>query len=141
MLSDSQVKDANGWYVPPSEGSCVCSQTDFDMAVTVEHHLPALHGIFIPIMMLTDSYSLFNVIMKYTTATQKRLMIYMEAARGAYTKWEISYVGWMRSEDNLVDGLTKVRDFPSLSETLRTGILAPKFEQWITRPLAFGRLN
>lgn len=91
-------------------------------------------GRSVPIAILTDSHSLFNVMVKSTTTTEKRLMIDIEAAREAYARGEVSNVGWVRSEDNLVDGLTKIKKCDALHELLQTGVLSRKVERWITRP-------
>lgn len=58
--------------------------------------------------MLTDSESLFNIIVKSTVATEKRLMTYVRAVREAYITGAISEAGWIRTHHNISDGLPKM---------------------------------
>lgn len=58
--------------------------------------------------MLTDSENLFKVIYKSSVTTEKRLMVYVRAAREAYENCDIIYVEWMRSHHNISHGLTKM---------------------------------
>lgn len=77
-----------------------------------------------PITILTDSHSLFKVIVKSTTATGESLMLDVEVAREAYANGAVHSVGWIRSYENLEDALTKFKSFPALHTMLRTRILS-----------------
>lgn len=72
-------------------------------------------------MMFNDSESLFKTILKSTTTTEKRLIIDVEAARESYARKDISEVGWIRSEENPGDGLTKKGTCEMLETFLDTG--------------------
>lgn len=61
----------------------------------------------IPLQLYTDSDSLFKVIIKNSSTTERRLMIDIQATREAYGNKEIVDIGWVRSEDNPADALTK----------------------------------
>lgn len=84
-------------------------------------------------MMFTDSKCLFDVITKNTTTTEKRLMIDVQTIREAYEKMEISDVGWIRSEQNPADALTKVKDNEVLDRIIDEGILDHEVDQWVVR--------
>lgn len=62
----------------------------------------------LPLTLLKDSDSLIKVIVNASRTTERRLMINVRAAREFYHLGEINIVGWIRSEENLADGLTKV---------------------------------
>ena len=83
--------------------------------------------------MFTDSESLFKVIVKSTTTTEKRLMIDIKAGREAYDASEISDVGWVSSNDNPADGLTKEKRCSLLEKLLDSGRLDVVAKQWIIR--------
>lgn len=57
--------------------------------------------------MIYDSENLLKVIVKSSVKTEKRLMVYIWATREDYDRREIRDVGWVRSEHNVADGLTK----------------------------------
>jgi len=64
-------------------------------------------GHHIPLIMLTDSEQMFDVVTQETHTTEKRLMIDVAAASEAYGGKNISNVGICKSEHNTSDGLTK----------------------------------
>ena len=105
----------------------------FDFAFMLRHDLQEIMGQTIPMSMFTDSESLFKVIVKSTTTTGKRLMIDIQAAREAYDQSEISDVGWIVSEDNPADGLSKPKRCELLESILDSGRNELKAEKWIIR--------
>ena len=105
----------------------------FDFAFLLRHDLRGIMKQKLPLAMFTDSDSLFKTIVKSTTTTEKRLMIDVEAAREAYGRQDISDVGWIRSQDNPADGLTKRGRCEPLERFLDTGYLNVPVQQWIIR--------
>ena len=105
----------------------------FDMAYTLRHDLRNIISKDIPLTLVTDSESLFKVIVKSTTTTERRLMIDVKVAREAYARHDISDVGWLRSHNNPADGLTKIGKCTSLTRLLDTGVLQLEVEQWVIR--------
>ena len=87
----------------------------------------------IPLSMFTDSESLFKVIIKSSTTTEKKLIIDVKAAPGAYDRAEISDIGWICSKDNPADGLTKAKRCDLLEHVLYTGRCDVQAKQWIVR--------
>lgn len=105
----------------------------FDYAYLLRHDLQSVIGHSLPLAILTDSESLFKTIVKSTTTTEKRLMIDIREAREAYGKQEISDVGWIRSEDNPADGLTKPAPCAALERLMDMGSLDTPVQQWVVR--------
>ena len=105
----------------------------FDMAFTIRHDLQNITRIQIPIIILTDSLSLFDVLTKATTTSEKRLMIDLTAAKEAYKKREIDTIGFVRTEYNPADVFTKITRCKILDDILETSLLNHPVEQWITR--------
>ena len=83
--------------------------------------------------MLTDSKSLFEVITKSSTTTERRLMIDIKAVREAYGSTLISDVGFVRSHNNPADAFTKLGHCPALSYVLEEGKSDFDVEQWVLR--------
>jgi hypothetical protein len=87
----------------------------------------------VPITMLTDSKSLFDIITKSSTTSEKRLQIDVAAARNAYHEGELSEIGLIASEQNLADPLTKPKSTAPLADVLKRGRLNTTVLQWIER--------
>jgi hypothetical protein len=79
----------------------------FDVAFSICHDLQIITGKSIPIVILTDSLSLFDVLTKATAASEKRLMIDLAAAKESYKNREIETIGFVRTEYNPADVFTK----------------------------------
>lgn len=73
--------------------------------------------------------SLFKVIINATKTTENRLMIDVRAAREAYEKFEINYLGYLCSDQNAVDGLTKPKSCAAFEKILEIGRLDTKVQQ------------
>ena len=96
-------------------GSKVLAFADgFEYAYKLKIVLERVIGKNLLLAMHTNSESLFKTIVKSTTTTEKRLMIDIQAARNAYAKQEIGDVGWIRTEENQADGLTKSKPCSAL---------------------------
>jgi Reverse transcriptase (RNA-dependent DNA polymerase) len=80
----------------------------FDQAFIIKHDLELLLNQRVPLTILTDSKSLFDVITKSSSTSERRLMIDITAVREAYFKQEISDVGFVRTKNNPADAFTKV---------------------------------
>lgn len=105
----------------------------FDKAFVIKYDLERIYRQHLPLVMLTDSKQMFDVITRASHTTEKRLMIDVAAAREAYNRGEISNVGLVRSEHNVVDGLTKPGFCAAVDRVLRTGMDPHPVAQWIIR--------
>ena len=105
----------------------------FDMSLVIKHDLQNITGKFVPLSMFTDSLSLFDVLTRAKTTTEKRLMIDLQTVKDSYDKKEIESVSFVRSEYNVADALTKVKKASTLIEVMRTGKIDHPIEQWIIR--------
>ena len=62
----------------------------------------------IPLVVYTDSYSLYECIVKLGTTREKRLMIDIMALREMYERRELVDMRWISSNSNPADAMTKV---------------------------------
>jgi hypothetical protein len=60
-----------------------------------------------PIIMYTNSYSLYKCLVKLGTTKEKRLIINIMALRQSYKRRELTEVQWINRQDNPVDAITK----------------------------------
>ena len=81
----------------------------FDMAVAIRNDLSKVLSQKLPIVMLTDSLSLFDVVTKATLTTEKTLLMDIKGFKDSYHFNEIENIGFIRSEYNPADTLTKVK--------------------------------
>ena len=86
-----------------------------------------------PLHLMTDSTSLFDIIGKGSRTSEKRVTTDIHTARQAYQSREISNIGFVRSSDNLADGLTKPNMQKAIFHLLQTASHTPVCKQWIIR--------
>ena len=90
------------------------------MAYNIRYDLRKLLQKDVRHTLLTDSLSLFKVIINSTVTTEKRLMIDIAAVREAYERSDIDFIYWIPSQFNLANGLTKFEICPTLQSFLRS---------------------
>ena len=101
----------------------------FDQAYTLRRDIEQLIGKRIPITMLTDFQSLFDIITKSSYSAEKRIVIDIAAAKKAYQNQDLSDIGLVASKDNVADCLAKRAAGKELIETVTRGKLKMKVKQ------------
>jgi hypothetical protein len=81
-----------------------------------------------PIIVCTDSYSLYECLVKLRTTKEKRLMIDIIALRQLYKRRELTEVRWINGQDNLVDTITKAIPNKMLQEFLNSNEITVRLE-------------
>ena len=114
-------------------GEVIAFSDLFDIAATLASELGEIYGRRIPVQLLTDSKSLFDVISKGSRTSEKRTMLDIAAAREGFRDKIISDIGFICSSSNIADGLTKSMSQAALQAAVSTGMLSVKPEQWIIR--------
>ena len=85
-----------------------CIMKTLNMIVAVLNKLRGVTKIpSIPLILCTDSYSLYEGVTKLGTTAEKRLMIDLMALRQSYEAKEITEIRWIHGDDNPADGMTK----------------------------------
>ena len=105
----------------------------FDEAYALRSQLEQTLNIAVPMHLMTDSKSLFDIISKGSRTCEKRIMLDIHSARQAYRAFEISNIGFVRSSNNIADGLTKPKLQKELLNLLQSASHTPVCEQWILR--------
>ena len=105
----------------------------FDDAFALSSQIEQALQRAVPMLLLTDSKSLLDIIRKGSRTSEKRIMLDIHASRESYKNHEMSNIVFVRSSDNIVDGLTKGNMQRSLLNLLKTGQHTINCEQWILR--------
>jgi hypothetical protein len=87
----------------------------------------------IPMILLTDSYSLYECLVKLGTTKEKRLMIDVMALRQSYERREVHEVRWINGEDNPADAMTKASPNRALRTLIDENKIAMRVEGWVDR--------
>lgn len=96
--------------------------------ITSHLSLPA-----IPTIACTDSYSLYECLVKLGTTKEKRLMIDIMALRQSYERRELQEVRWINGEDNLADSFTKTMPNRALKQFIDCNRATIRVEGWVSR--------
>ena len=87
----------------------------------------------IPMVMCTDSYSLYECLVKLGTTKEKRLMIDIMALRQSYERREITEIRWIDGKDNPADAMTKSMPNKALERFMDSNQLQVRMEGWVER--------
>jgi hypothetical protein len=79
----------------------------FDIGALVKSTIDKVLGIDLPLVLCTDSKSLYECLVKLGTTQEKRLIIDIMCLRQAYERREIAEVKWIKGESNLANAITK----------------------------------
>jgi hypothetical protein len=85
------------------------------------------------IIVCTDSYSLYECLVKLGTTKEKRLMIDIMALRQSYERREIAEIRWINGKDNPADAMTKSTPNKALERFLDSNQLNVRIEGWVQR--------
>ena len=103
------------------------------LAETIHSALVQLSLPPLPLTICTDSFSLYEYIVKLGTTVEKRLMIDIIALRESYERHEIHTIRWINSTDNLIDAITKRAPNAALIRFVDTNETTIRVEGWVQR--------
>src|ERR1035438_7591697 len=86
-----------------------------------------------PIIVCTDSYSLYECLVKLGTTKEKRLMIDIMALRQSYERRELFEIRWINGLDNPADAMTKGTPNKALETLVSTNQIGVRVEGWVKR--------
>ena len=96
----------------------------FDIIYLVKTTLNLIFNKDIPLIVCTNSKSLYNCLVKLRITYKKRLIIDVISMRKAYERREIAQVKWIANKSNPADSITKTK----LTNALKTLINTNKIE-------------
>jgi hypothetical protein len=87
----------------------------------------------LPVVLCTDSKSLYKCLVKLGTAHEKRLMIDIMCLRQSYERRQIAEIIWIDGNSNPADALTKSRPCQALKNLIDTNTIRIKPTGWVER--------
>jgi hypothetical protein len=106
----------------------------FDAAFSLKNDLASILGNPPPLLILTDSKTLLDVMVCSKHTTEKRLMIDISAAREGLNRHDITNICLISSEDNIADSMTKLSSNSSLHRLLLHHTIDHKILQYVVDP-------
>jgi hypothetical protein len=88
----------------------------------------------IPLVVCTDSYSLYECLVKLGTTKEKRVMVDIMALRQSYEHREITELRWISGDDNPADAFTNALPNRALERFIDSNELTVRVEGWVQRP-------
>ena len=95
----------------------------FDMGSVIQATLNAILSTQIPLVICTDSYSLYDCMIKLGTTAEKRLMIDIMGLRQSYERREIDEIRWIEGTCNPADAMTKAKPGNILRQLVNTNTI------------------
>src|SRR5271167_1264851 len=87
----------------------------------------------LPLVLCTDSKSLYDCLVKLGTTQEKRLMVDLMCLRQSYERREITEIKWISGGDNPADAMTKAKPCQALKTLIDTNKLNLKVTEWVER--------
>jgi hypothetical protein len=87
----------------------------------------------IPTIVCTDSFSLYECLVKLGTTKEKRLMIDIMAIRQSYERRELFEIRWINGSDNPADAMTKATPNRALETFVTENQVSIRVEGWVKR--------
>jgi hypothetical protein len=86
-----------------------------------------------PVVACTDSFSLYECLVKLGTTKEKRLMIDIMALRQSYERRELAEIRWIEGDSNPADAMTKSKPNKCLEQLVSHNQLDIKVKGWVDR--------
>ena len=87
----------------------------------------------LPLVLCTDSKSLYDCLVKLGTTQEKRLMVDLMCLRQAYERREITEIKWINGGSNPADAMTKSKPCQALKQLVDTNKLDLQVTEWVER--------
>ena len=108
-----------------------------DMAIVINIMIKMITGQLgfshTPIIICTNSYSLYECLVKLSTTKEKRLMIDIMALRQSYERREITEIRWIDGKGNPADAMTKSTPNKALKKFIDFSQLNVQVKRWVQR--------
>jgi hypothetical protein len=104
-----------------------------DMAFAIKSTLDQMLQANVPIVLCTDSKSLYDCLVRLGSTQEKRLMIDVMCLRQAYERRQITDIKWIDGSSNPADAMTKSKPCDALRQLIDTNRIDLQAIGWVER--------
>ena len=105
----------------------------FDIGAAIKSTVDKILQVDLPLVLCTDSKSLYDCLVRLGTTQEKRLMIDVMCLRQAYERRQITEVKWIDGEANPADAMTKGKPCAALTRLIDTNQIDLQAIGWVER--------
>jgi hypothetical protein len=106
----------------------------FDVGAAIKGTVESIMEIEnLPLVLCTDSKSLYECLVKLGTTQEKRLMIDIMCLRQSYERRQIAEVLWIDGNNNPADAMTKTQPCQALRDLVDTNRIDLRATGWVER--------
>ena len=106
----------------------------FDIGAAIKSTIQNILGINqLPMVLCTNSKSLYDCLVKLGTTQEKRLMVDLMCLRQSYERREITEIKWISGGTNPADAMTKSKPCLALKHLVDTNKLDLQVTEWVER--------
>ena len=105
----------------------------FDIGAAIKSTVDKILQVNLPLVLCTDSKSLYDCLVRLGTTQTKRLMVDVMCLRQAYERRQITEVRWIDGEANPVDAMTKGKPCAALTRLIDTNQIDLQTMGWVER--------
>jgi hypothetical protein len=106
---------------------------DFDVNSILKAILTKMLDILISLILVIDSKSLYDCLVRLDIIVKKRLMMNVMILKRSYEKHEIIKIKWIHESNNLVDSMTKINSSSTLKTIIDINRINLDTIEWVKR--------
>ena len=106
---------------------------EFDLNAVIKGTFTKIMQTDIPLVLCTDSKSLYECLVKFGITQEKRLMIDVMSLRQSYERREVIEVKWIHGQNNSANSMTKIKPNTALKTIIETNHINLNTIEWIKR--------
>ena len=105
----------------------------YDIGAAIKSTVDKVLQTNLPLILCTDSKSLYDCLVRLGTTAEKRLMVDVMCLRQAYERRQITEVKWIDGEANPADAMTKGKPCVALQRLIDTNQIDLQAVGWVER--------
>jgi hypothetical protein len=106
---------------------------EFDSNSMITSIIERILNIFLSMILLTDSRSLYNCFVKLEITSEKRLMIDLICLRQFYERRKIKKIRWIDEDTISIDAMTKINSCQTFTKLIDRNIIDLRTTAWMKR--------